>query len=157
MDRLPKNVTRISTLKGTVDSTGEAVTVQQFRTAKRKGRRKRVSMVNVDTMMRLQLSNQEGRVLWALLSHVPEKSGTIAYCTLAEIAHDTGIHPSNVAKVVKGLRERNIVKNLRRGQWHVNSHIAYNGSFDQWTVEDDVEPEPIWHRHGVDPVTGEVL
>lgn len=157
MESLPKNVTRISTLKGTVDATGEEVTVQQYRTTKRKGRRKTVSMMNIDTMKRLQLSNQEYRVLFALLGAVPEKSGTIAYCTLAEIAHETGIHPSNLTKVMKGLRERNIVKTVRRGKHHINSHIAYSGSFDQWGTEDTSEPEPIWHRHGVDPVTGEIL
>jgi hypothetical protein len=153
---IPGNVTRISTLKGKVDGTDQTVTVQQYRRKKQKAR-KIVSMLNVGTMMRLELSNQEYRVLWALLSHIPEKSGSDAYCTQAELAADTGIHPSNVAKVLKGLRDRDIVMTVRRGRYHVNSHIAFNGSFDQWTIEDDGEPMPVWARHGVDPETGEVL
>jgi len=153
----PVNIERVRTLRGQDVETGATVLVPVFGRKKKKTKeRKAVSMVNIDTMMRLDLTNQEYRVLWCLLRHVPERSGTISFVQVNQIAKETGIHPANVSKVMKGLRDRRIVRTVRQGQHHVNAWIAYSGDFTSWSVEEDVEPEPIWSR-GVDSTTGEVL
>jgi hypothetical protein len=156
---MPTKPTPIRLLRGEVTATGEEVLVQQpVRPKRSKARKqKRMSMVNLDAMVRLELTQMEYRVLWCLLSHVPSRSGTVAFVQISQIAEETSIHPVNVSKVMKGLRERRIVKTLRQGQHHVNANIAFSGSFDDWNEADVEELEPIWHRRGADPVTGEIL
>lgn len=146
-------------VKGTVDSTGDAVTVGiPDRRGRGKGRKqKQMVMTNVLAMTRLELSVPEARVFWCLVAHVPVRSGTIAYIGIGQIATKTGMHRVDVSKTMKSLRDRRIVRTLHTGQHHINANIVYNGSFDDWNDADVVELEPVWTHHGVDPTTGEVL
>lgn len=116
-----------------------------------------MSMVNVDAMIRLQMTGTETRVFWCLVGHVPSKSGTVAYVQINQIAEETGIHRVEVSKTMKALRDRRIITTVRQGQHHINANIIFNGSFDDWNDADVLERDPIWTRRGVDPVTGEVL
>jgi hypothetical protein len=115
-----------------------------------------MSMVNVEAMQRLQMTQVEARIFWCLVGHVPSRSGSVAFVQIGQIADETGIHRVDVSKTMKGLRDRRIIRTLRQGQHHINANIVFTGSFDDWNDADVLELEPIWHRHGADPVTGEV-
>lgn len=152
----PVRLERVRTLRGQDVETGATVLVPVFGHKKKKTKeRKVVSMVNVGTMKRLELSTMENRILWVLLDHVPERSGTVSFVQVSQIAKETGIHPANVSKVMKALRDRRIVKTIRQGQHHVNAWIAYSGDFTSWSLDEDIEPEPIYVRNA-DAETGEI-
>jgi hypothetical protein len=146
-------------VKGWVDETGESITafIPSPKGRNRKARQKQVSMVDVGVMRRLKLSVYEATVFWNIVSHVPPRSGSVSYVTVKKIAEEEGIHRVNVSKTLKSLRDRRIIRTIARGQHHVNTHIAFSGSFDDWNAADGTEAEPIWERHGVDPVTGVIL
>lgn len=146
-------------VKGFVDETGESITafIPSAKGRKAKARKKHVSMVDVDAMFRLEMTASESRVFWAIARAVPARSGSISYITVKQIADETGIHRVNVSKIMKDLRDRRVIRTVRPGQHHVNTHLGFSGSFDDWNATDGTEAEPIWTRHGVDPVTGVVL
>lgn len=154
-----KNVVPIRLLRGEVTATGEEVLVEQpVRPGRTKARKqKQMSMVNVIAMTRLRMSVAETRIFWCLVSHVPSKSGSVAYVQIGKIAEETGMHRVDVSKTMKALRDRRIVKTLSTGVHHINANIVFTGSFDDWNDADVLEEEPLWTRNGVDPVTGEVL
>lgn len=112
-------------------------------------------MVDIGLMAKLEASGLEWRVLWAMMSHVPEKGGAEAHCTMQEIADQIGVQQPSVARVIKSLKDRRIVWMVKQGKWRVNTWLMYNGDFDSWNVEAEHDPEPIWSR-GVDAATGEV-
>jgi hypothetical protein len=145
-------------LRGTVVETGQAVEINAPRRRRRKrGWRDHVSLVDIGLMTKLELSGQEYRVLNAVIMHIPEKGGSDAFCTMQEIADMLGIAHQSVSRIMKMLRERNIVmrRTSKIGRWHVNAWLVYNGDFDSWNAEAEHDPEPIWVR-GVDAETGEV-
>lgn len=150
------NVTSIAHLKGKVDETGQQVTIQAPRRRKRrKGWRDRVGLVDMDVMVKLELTGLDYRVLFGLMSFIPEKGGCDAYCTQRELADKLGIHQPTVSKILKQFQERYIATRVRSGRWHVNAWIVYNGDFDSWNMEAEIDPEPIWVRD-VNTTTGEV-
>lgn len=146
-------------IKGFDDETGASITafIPSPKGRNRKARQKQMSMVDVSVMDRLELSIYESRIFWKMMTHVPTKTGTIAYCSVKQLAEETGIHRVNVSKTLKSLRDRRIIRTIRPGQHHINTHIAFSGSFDDWNATDGTEAEPVWHRHGVDPLTGVIL
>jgi hypothetical protein len=146
-------------VKGVIDETQEPITVGIPKNqGKRKARKaKRMSMVNIDAMTRLEMTQTETRVFWNLVSHVPARSGSVAYVQIGQIAKELGIHRVEVSKTMKALRDRRIVTTLTQGQHHINANIVFSGSFDDWNEADVEELEPVWARHGVNPHTGEVL
>jgi len=156
MPTKPPNPVRL--LTGEVLETGQTVIVEQpQRLGKTKARKKkRMSMINVDAMTRLELTTREARVFWNLVSHVPSRSGSVAFVLIGQIADETGIHRVAVSQIMRDLRDRRIVTTLRLGQHQINANIVYNGSFDDWNDADVLELDPIWRRHEVDPLTGEV-
>jgi DNA-binding transcriptional ArsR family regulator len=145
-------------LHGTVVETGQAVQIDAPRKRKRKrGWRDSVAMIDLTAMNRLELSGGEYRVLLAIMSHVPEKGGADAKCTLQEIASEIGMALSSVSRSAKMLRERNVLlkRDRRQGRWRVSSWLMYNGDFDSWNAEVEKDPEPVWVRD-VDLTTGEI-
>lgn len=146
-------------IKGFDDETGASITafIPSPKGRKAKARQKQMSMVDVSVMRRLEMSVYEARVFWNLASHVPTRSGSVAYVSVKQIAEEEGMHRVDVSKTLKSLRDRRIIHTVRTGQHHINTHIAYSGSFDDWNAADGTELEPIWTRHGVDPITGVVL
>lgn len=146
-------------VKGFVDETGDVITafIPSPKGRKKTARKKQMSMVDVSVYARLELTVYEAKVFWHLMLHVPPKSGSVAYATVKQIAEETGIHRVNVSKTMKSLRDRRIIRTVRSGQHHINTHIAFSGSFDEWNATDETETEPIWTRSGVDPYTGVVL
>lgn len=146
-------------VKGTVDATGDSVTVgiPERRGRGKARKQKQMVMTNALAMTRLELSVPEARVFWCLVSHVPSRSGTVAYAQIGKIATETGMHRVDVSKTMKLLRDRRIVRTIRTGEHHINANIVFNGSFDDWNEADVAELEPIWTHHGVDPITGVVL
>ena len=158
MSKKGTNVTSIATLRGKVVETGQAVEIDAPRRRRRKrGWRDSVSMVDTGLMVRLEMSGLEYRIFHAVASHIPEKGGTDAFCTMQEIADQLGVAQQSVSRAMKALRERRIIlkRSNRIGRWHVNSWLLYNGDFDSWNAEAEDDPEPIWVR-GVDAQTGEV-
>jgi hypothetical protein len=156
MTRSPEPVS-LAKYRGEVTETGQPVTVNVPRRRKRRrGWRDHVGLVDYDVMTRLELTGAEYRILFEVLRAIPEKGGNIAFVTQQEIADRLNIAPPNVSKVMSALRKRHIVWPLKqRGRWQVNAWVAYNGDFDSWNSDAEVDPEPIWVR-GVDPETGEV-
>lgn len=156
MTEKPSNVTSIAHLRGTVDETGQSVTIRApRRRRRRKGWRDSVSLTDVGLMNRLEISGLEYRVLLAIMAAVPEKGGADAFCTQKEIADRLGVAQQSVARAMNTLQERRIIMRIRNGRWHVNTWLMYNGDFDSWNAEAEEDPEPIWVR-GVNPETGEV-
>lgn len=152
----PNNVVSIAHLRGVVDETGQAVTIRAPRRRKRrKGWRDSVSLVDIGLMNRLELSGLETRVLFAVMSFVPEKGGADAFCTQREVAEKMGVPQQSVARAMNVLQERRLIAKIRNGRWHVNTWLMYNGDFDSWNAEAEQDPEPIWMK-GVDGETGEV-
>lgn len=156
MARDESNVVSMARVRGTVDDTGQRVTMDLPRRRKRKkGWRDSVSLVDVGILTRLELSGLESRVLWMIARHIPEKGGNEARVALAEVADKTGIHPSDVSKIVRTLRARHLLRTVRRGVHEVSPWLLWSGDFDSWNAEADKWPEPTWVR-GADPDTGEV-
>lgn len=114
-----------------------------------------MSLIDVGLMARLEASGLELRVLTAVMSHVPEKGGAEAHCTMQDIADQIGVLQPSVARAMRSLSRRRIIWMVRQGRWRVNTWLMYNGDFDSWNAEADHDPEPLWVR-GVDPDTGEV-
>lgn len=143
--------------RGEVIDTGQAVKINVPRQRKRRrGWRDHVGLIDYDVMTRLELTGSEYRVLFETLRAIPEKSGSIAYITQAEIANRLNIKQPSVAKVMSDLRKRHILWPLpQQGRWQINSWIAYNGDFTSWNADAEQDPEPIWLRN-VDTSTGEV-
>lgn len=112
-------------------------------------------MIDLGLMSKMELSGLESRVLMAVMASVPEKGGADAFCTMQEIADRLEVAPSSAARVFKALQDRQILRKLRQGRWHVNSWLMYNGDFDSWNTEAEADPEPVWTR-GADVKTGEV-
>lgn len=145
--------------RGQVDETGQPVTINVPRRRRRKqGWRDHVALVDMGLMSRLELSGNEWRILTCIMSCIPEKGGADAFVTMQEIAALTGISVPSISRTMKVMRERNIVMKTTRhtGRWHVNAWLAYNGDFESWNSQAEVDPEPIWRRDGADPKTGEV-
>lgn len=152
----PDNVTSIAHLRGKVDETGQSVTIQAPRRRKRKrGWRDHVSLVDIGLMTRLELSSLEHRVLMAVMAAVPEKGGADAFCTMREIAGAVGSPQPSVWRTMDVLQDRRILRKVRNGRWHVNAWLMFNGDFDSWNAEADLDPEPIWVRN-VNSETGEI-
>lgn len=150
--KIPPNVT---VLRGETES-GEPVAVAQPRRRRRvKGFRDRTGLIDFTFMAKLELTQYQMKVLFAVMMHVPPKGGRIAYCTQSDIARVTGIHRVDVAKTLRVLRERHIVVNKTAGQWIVSAWLMYNGDYDSWAMECDEDQEPVWMRN-VNPDTGEV-
>jgi len=143
-DRTP-NVTSIAHLKGHVDESGEAVTVNLPRRRKRrKGYRDHVGLVDFGNMARLRLNGSEMRILYAICSFIPEKAGRDAFCTQKEIADLIGVHHNNVASSIRRMAARHVVWRVRNGRYQVSAWLAYNGDFDSWNMEVENDEEPIW-------------
>jgi hypothetical protein len=151
-----RNIVSLHTLKGSVDATGEAVTIVQPRRSKRrKGWREHVSQVDVDNMFRLEMTGSEMRVLLCLMRHVAEKGGTESRCSIAEIAAETDMRGPNVSRIMRDLRERRIVNTVRQGYHDISPWLVYSGDYESWNAEASQWPEPTWVR-GVNTDTGEV-
>lgn len=151
-------VVSIAHLRGTVDATGETVTIQAPRRRKRRaGWRDHVAMADLGNLTKLELSGLEYRVLFAVMRAVPEKGGRTAFVTMEEIAEQIGSTTPSVSRAIKSLRERNIVwrPDSRIGRLNVSAWLMYNGDFDSWNMEAEKDPEPLWTR-GVNTKTGEV-
>lgn len=114
-----------------------------------------MSLTDNTLMARLELSGLEYRVLMAIMSHVPEKGGADAFCTVQEIADQLVIAKTSAGRAFRVLADRRIIMKIRDGRWHVNTWLMFNGDFDSWNAEVDQDPEPIWMR-GVDAETGEI-
>lgn len=152
----PSKGVAFTTMRGTVDETGQAVTVDVPRRRKRrKGWRENVNLVDIGVLNRLELSGQEYRVLFAVLLGIPEKGGNLSHITGTRIADVTGIAAPNVSVVMRSLRERHLIQPVRRGVQEVSPWLAYSGDFDSWNAEAENWPEPVWMR-GVDAATGEL-
>lgn len=150
------SVVSLHRLRGSVDETGQRVTMDVPRRRKRKrGWRDHVSLLDVGVLNRLDLSALEYKVLFALMQFVPEKGGTEARVSIAEIAETVGVLAPSVSRIMRDLRDRRIVRTPRNGVHEVNPWITYSGDFDSWNAETENWPEPIWLR-GVDSGTGEV-
>lgn len=116
-----------------------------------------MTMVDNDVMSRLEMTGSEYRVFWAICTHIPKAGGSTAYVQVAELADDLGIAKSFVSRIMRALRDRRIIETVKTGVHRVNPWILWNGMMDDWVDESEEYPEPIYHRNGVDPVTGEVL
>ena len=150
--KIPPNMT---VLRGETES-GEGVAVIQPRRRRRvKGFRDRTGLIDFNFMTKLELTQYQMKILYAVMSFVPPKGGRLAYCTQADIARKTGIHRVDVAKNLQVLRDRNIIVNKTSGQWLVSAWLMYNGDYDSWAMECDEDQEPIWTKN-VNPTTGEV-
>lgn len=146
----------IARFKGTVDDTGQTVSVNVPRRRKRqKGWREHVSMVDLDVITRVELTGAEHRVLFNIAARIPQKGGVEARVSVNEIAAGCEMKPQNVSKIMKDLRARNILRTLRVGVHQITPWLLYNGDFDSWNMETDEWPEPVYVR-GVDAETGEV-
>jgi hypothetical protein len=146
----------LARLRGRVVDTGQAVEIDAPRRRKRRrGWRDKVGMIDYTLLARLEVTGLEGRILAAVMAHVPEKGGREAYCTMQEIADFLGVKQTSVSRAMKGLKERHILWLVKQGKWRVNAWLTYNGDFDSWGAEAEQDPEPVWAR-GADPVTGEV-
>lgn len=151
-----ENVVSLRKYRGTVDDTGQQVSITVPRRSRRKkGWREHVSLLDVDVISRLEMTGSEMRVLFALMRHVAEKGGTESRCTIAEVADEIGMKAPNVSRIMKDLRDRHVVRTIRLGYHEITPWLAYSGDFDSWNAETNLWPEPIWVR-GVNPETGEV-
>lgn len=114
-----------------------------------------MSLMDIDNMVRLELSMQEHKILFGLLAFIPEKGGGEARVTTSELADRLSMKPQNVSRGLRSLRDRHVIRTPRQSVHEVTPWLAYSGDFDSWNSEVDGWPEPIWVR-GVDTETGEV-
>lgn len=153
----PAKVVSMASYKGRVDETGQAVTVRVPRRSKRKrGWRMHVVMLDIDVMMRLDLTGSEMRVLHAIAAHIPERGGTEARTFSWELAKELGVSQQFVSRTIKPLKDRHIIRAPYRHVFEVTPWLLYNGDFASWNAEAEEWPEPIWRRDGADVETGVV-
>ncbi len=153
-----RSVASFATLHGKVDATGDSVTIVAPRRRKRKrGWREHVAMIDLDCVKRLELSGLEYAVLFAVMAGVPEKGGRVAFVTVGEIAEAAHSTTPSVSRALKSMAERNIIwrPDNRTGRLAVSAWLMFNGDFDSWAVEVEMDPEPVWTR-GANLATGEV-
>lgn len=142
--------------RGTVEETGQRVTMDVPRRRKRKkGWRDHVSQVDVGVLTKLELIGLEHRVLWMVVKHVPERGGNESRVSQAEVADKTGIDPGTVSKIMKALRARHLLHTERPGVHLISPWLCWSGDYDSWNAEAEKWPEPVWVR-GADSETGEV-
>lgn len=150
------NVVSFATLRGKVDETGQDVTISAPRRRKRKqGWREHVALIDFELMAKLEMTGGETRLFWTVCSHIPNRGGSEAFTTAAELASEMGVSQQYVSQVLKTLSERHIIWKLRTGKYRVSAWLTYNGDFDAFNAEAENDPEPIWVR-GVDAKTGEI-
>lgn len=150
-----KAVVAMSTYRGKVVETDQAVEVRVPRRSKRKrGWRMHVAMLDLDIIIRLELTGSEHRVLFGLASHIPERGGTEARTSTTELAGELGISQQYVAKVLKDLKDRRIVRCQRQMVYEISPWLLYNGDFASWNMDAETWPEPVWRRDGADLATG---
>ena len=153
MDRkIPKNMT---ILPGTTESGERVETLMPRRRKRVKGWRDRTGLIDYKHMAMLQMNGTQWRVLWAVMQHVPPLGGRDAFCTQAELAEVLDMHRVTVGQTLLQLRDRHIVWNTRRGHWRVSAWLMYNGDYNSWNAECELDEEPVWMRN-VDPATGEI-
>lgn len=137
-----------------VDDEGNVEVRIARRTKRRKGWRMHVALLDIDVMIRLELTGYEHRVLFGLAAYIPERGGIEARTTATELAAQLNTSPQYVSKILKALQDRRIVKRVRNGVYEINPWVLYNGDFSSWNAEADEWPEPIWRRDGADLTTG---
>jgi DNA-binding transcriptional ArsR family regulator len=139
--------------------TGQQIEWEERRARRGNRKKRKIAMTMVDTavMTHLDMTGSEQRLLWAICSHIPKSGGSTAYVQVGQLAEELGVQKSFVSRTLAELRRRRIVETLRTGAHKVNPWILWNGMMDDWVDESEDYPEPIYHRNGVDPATGEVL
>jgi hypothetical protein len=125
MEPEPQNVIRLRAgdraIKGFDDETGASITafIPSPKGRKAKARQKMMGMVDVKSMTRLQLSMVEARVFWQIVSHIPPRSGSVAYCSVSGLAEELGMHVSDVSKT-------RAVHHPHRPSWRApRQHVAH--------------------------------
>lgn len=133
--------------RAVIPETGEVIDIDgpQLRGRRKKGKRRAFALVDLLSLVRLELTGRE----WATLHQImratnPETNE--AHIAQTEIADNMGIRRAGVARVFGTLRERNIITTLRPGVHRVNSHIMHRGSTQEWEIVSATEKEPLWRR-----------
>lgn len=133
--------------EGVIQSTGEVVdiSIAETRGRRKKGVRKVFALIDVNATAKLDLTPSQWRVLMQLIKAINKETGESRIST-AEIARELGMASANVSRTLSELRARSIVQTERAGLHHVNPHIAFRGSADEWDDATDAAPEPEWSR-----------
>lgn len=104
------------------------------------------ALVDSDYMSRLELTQQESRVFWAIAGALAKDSGSIAKIGTGVIAEQTGMLYSNVGAALTSLKKRNIIARESVGVWVVSPWLMYAGSAEDWEAATADAPEPEWSR-----------
>lgn len=113
---------------------------------KKQRRHKMFALVDSDYMSRLELTQQESRVFWAIAGALAKDSGSIAKIGTGVIAEQTGMLYSNVGAALASLKKRNIIARESVGVWVVSPWLMYAGSAEDWEAATADAPEPEWSR-----------
>lgn len=114
-----------------------------------------MAQVDLGLMQKLELVGGESRVFFTVCAHIPDHGGCDAFITPAEIAEEMGVSQPYIFQILKVLKDRRIIWKVRNGRYHVSAWLVYNGDYDSWNSEADIDPEPVWAR-GVNVTTGEM-
>ena len=121
---------------------GPAPRAGNRRRAKKKGHR--VALIDLDVLMRVEMTLAEWRVFTTIARHIPDRGGIEARVTVGEIADLIDMKQPNVSRVIADLVRRDlIIRGERQGVWYVNPHILYNGEFAEWNdiLDNYIEPQ----------------
>lgn len=96
-----------------------------------------------DGIARLRLTGAEWSVLMQYLAATSSETNQ-ATIRVSDVARNLGVTPSAVSQIVSRLRDRRILFRESSLHWHVNTHIAYRGSAEDWGQAYYSDPEPVW-------------
>ena len=133
--------------RAVIPETGEVIDIDgpQLRGRRRKGKRRAFALVDLLSLVRLELTGREWDTLHQIMRAVNPETNE-ANITLQEMADYLDIRPANIGRTMKTLRERHIVTTLRPGVHRVNANIMYRGSTQEWEIVSASEREPLWRK-----------
>ena len=97
-------------------------------------------------MHQLDLTGQQWRAFWAVVSVMHKDSGTLARVNTGEVAETAEMSTSQASSVLTSLVSRRVLIRAGLGVWKVNPWLVYAGSAEDWETATDETPEPQWER-----------
>lgn len=133
--------------RAVIPETGQVLDIDgpQLRGRRRKGKRRAFALVDLLSLVRLELTGREWDTLHQIMRAVNPETNEAAI-TQQEMADYLNIRPANIGRTIKTLRDRYIITTLRPGVHRVNAHIMYRGSTQEWEINSASEREPLWRK-----------
>jgi hypothetical protein len=138
--KTPDNVTPI----GVNRDTGELVDMESTPKKRRRVRREiRFVMIEVESARNLRLTGKEWEMFWEFAAATDRENGQARIRT-AELAKRLEMIPQNVSRMLRKLKDRNVILEEGLSVWRINPRLLTRGSVERWQVDIDAAPGIQW-------------